>query len=75
LPDGKVINLEKPQRYQLLKLIFRSTKYSSEFKRQLLQMEKEINFSDFDTLEELGCEASLPSDDEKLPLFLSYAGL
>jgi hypothetical protein len=50
-PNGKVINLEKPQRYQLLKLIYRSTKYSEEFKNQLLQKEMEINFSDFDLLE------------------------
>lgn len=33
LPDGKEIHLEKPQRYQLLKLIFKSSKYSEEFKR------------------------------------------
>lgn len=26
-------------------------------------------------LEELGCQASLPKDDDKLKLFLSYAGL
>ena len=34
-----------------------------------------MNFSDFDTLEELGCNASLPKDEEKLNLFLCYAGL
>lgn len=50
-PNGKFIHLEKPQRYQLLKLIYRSTKYSEDFKNQLLQKEMEINFSDFDLLE------------------------
>jgi hypothetical protein len=63
LPDGKVINLEKPQRYQLLKLIFKSSKYSEDFKNELLKVEKEINFSDFDLLEELGCLASYHKDD------------
>ena len=29
LLNGKTIHLEKPQRYQLIKLIFRSTKYSN----------------------------------------------
>jgi len=75
LPDGKVLQLEKPQRYQLLKILFKSTKYSEEFKIEQLQKEKEIKFSDYDILEELGCFASLHKDEHKLSLLLSYAGL
>jgi hypothetical protein len=40
-----------------------------------LKVEKDVNFSDFDLLEELGCLASLPSDEQKLQTFLSYSGL
>ena len=41
----------------------------------MLLKEKEIKFSDYDLLEELGCKASLPNDAPKLELFLNYAGL
>ena len=75
LPEGKSIKLEKPQRYQLIKLLFKSTKYSDHFKNELLEKEKSVNFSDFDTLEELGCLASKPEDNEKTKLFLKYTGL
>jgi len=53
--DTVTIRLEKPQRYQLLKLIFKSTKFSLDFKNELLRNEKQINYSDFDELEQLGC--------------------
>lgn len=60
LENGKQVNLKKPQRYQLLKIIFASIEISSEGKFELLINEKLIDFSDFDVLEELGCLASLP---------------
>jgi hypothetical protein len=59
----------------LIQLIFRSTKYSNGFKLELLEKEKTINFSDYDSLAELGCQASHPEDDEKTKLFLKYTGL
>lgn len=75
LPDEKIIHLEKPQRYQLLKLLFRSNTYSHTFKEQILSQEKDINFSDFDLLEGLGCQASSHEDQIKIDIFLSYTGL
>lgn len=65
LDYGKVLDLQKTQRYQLLKIIFASTIFSLEAKLGLLGKEKSTNFSDFDTLEELGCFACLPSDEDK----------
>jgi len=65
LSSGKEIELQKPQRYQLLKIIFASSIFSLEAKLGLLGKEKSSHFSDFDTLEELGCIASLPSDQDK----------
>lgn len=55
--------------------MFKSTEYTIEFKRELLRMEKSVNFSDFDSLQELGCLASLADDQDKLNLFLKYTGL
>ena len=74
-PSGKSIQLEKSHRYQLLKLLFRSNKYSEDFKVELMQKEKAINFSDMDLLEELGCLASLQKDEDKMKVFLTYCGL
>ncbi len=55
--------------------MFKSTEYTIEFKHELLRTEKSVNFSDFDSLQELGCLASLPDYLDKLKLFLKYTGL
>lgn len=75
MSESRVVHLEKPQRYQLIKLMFKSNHYNIDFKLELLSKEKSINFSDYDSLAELGCFASLPEDEDKLRLFLKYAGL
>ena len=52
LDDSQSITLNKEQRYQLLKVVFRSTNFDLDYKQQLLEKEKAIDFSDLDVLEE-----------------------
>lgn len=56
----KRISLKKEQRYQLLKLVFANPAVELEYKQELLEKEKLVDFSDMDVLEEYGCLASLP---------------
>ena len=57
----KVIELDKLQRYMLIKLLWRSSLYDMAEKRRLLEREREIDLCDVDAIEGLGVEASLPS--------------
>lgn len=60
LGDGVRIEIDKLQRYLLLKLIFRSSQYELKEKRKLLDRERSIEFGDVDDIENYGVQASIP---------------
>lgn len=71
-PNDTVAPLKKEIRYLLIKQIFKSEKFNLDLKMQLLAEEKALSFSLTDVYEELGCLASLPSDDDKMKCWEQY---
>jgi hypothetical protein len=51
---GKVIELDKLQRYMLLKLVWKSKFFTIQEKQKLLQRERSIEFGDVDDIENYG---------------------
>ncbi len=74
LENGEVkrIQLDKLQRYMLLKLIWKSQFFNYQEKLKLLQRERNIEFGDVDDIENFGVQASLPDDDQKKKTFNDY---
>ena len=68
----KVIELDKLQRYMLLKLVWKSQFFSIQEKQKLLQRERSIEFGDVDDIENYGVQSSLSEEDMKLQLFNDY---
>ena len=50
----KVIELDKLQRYMLLKLVWKSNFFTIQEKQKLLQRERSIDFGDVDDIENYG---------------------
>lgn len=69
---GKVIELDKLQRYMLLKLVWKSKFFTIQEKQKLLQRERSIDFGDVDDIENYGVQASLSEEDMKVQLFNDY---
>ena len=52
--DGEIIELDKLQRYSLIKLLFKSPYFTNEEKNMLLNRERNIDFGDVDDIENYG---------------------
>ena len=57
--------LSKTAKYGMIRKIFSSKNVGQDEKDQILQKERQINFSDFDDDETCRCEASLPDVAKK----------
>jgi hypothetical protein len=64
--------LNKALRYQILKVMFRSTSLSSEDKQRHLKLEMAENFSDYDVTMKYACEASENDRKSKDKLWAAY---
>ena len=66
-------DLDKVQRYSLLKVISRCPKYTEDYILKLLDQERAISYSDLDEIEKLGIEASFPGLLRKDAIFKRYS--
>ena len=67
-----MIDLDKLQRYMLLKLVFRSQEFTLKEKEKLLDRERSFDLCDVDEIEIYGVHASLPQDENKLKHFEEF---
>lgn len=70
--SGTVHDLNKSQRYKIIRQIFSEKDVPMADKEQILKTEMELAYSDVDELQKLACHASLPTDESKQALWTQY---
>ena len=70
--SGAAHDLNKSQRYKIIRQIFADKDVPLADKEQILKSEMEVAYSDVDELQKLACHASLPDDENKQALWAQY---